>query len=145
MKPLIVIDASVAASWVIEDEQSAAGQKLLESLKSDQFQPITVALFWDEFRNILVTSVRRGRLVAGTPLLRLQEIRKIGIQTRTMDDDALILNLATRYDLSAYDAAYLALALKHQSMLATNDRKLARAATRSGLVVRTALNTNLPT
>jgi len=145
MKLLIVIDASAAASWVIEDEQSAAGQKLLEGVKSDQFQPITVALFWDEFRNILVTNERRGRLVAGTPLLRLQEIRKIGIQTHTMDDDALILNLATRHDLSAYDAAYLALALTQSAVLATNDRKLAHAAMRSGLAVRTALNINLLT
>ena len=45
------------------------------------------------------------------------------------------LNLARRYRLSAYDAAYLELALRRGLPLATLDADLAQAATRAGLPI----------
>lgn len=43
-----------------------------------------------------------------------------------------VLPLAREFNLSAYDAAYLELALRHNAPLATFDRRLRTAATKSG-------------
>jgi len=139
MIPPVVIDASIAASWVIPDERNAAGEKFASELRSRKVQPITVALFWYEFRNILVTNARRGRISADQLSFFLQELRDIGIQTQQAEDDRLILSLALHHSLTAYDAACLALAISSNAILATNDRKLAHAAISAGLELRTAL------
>jgi predicted nucleic acid-binding protein len=52
--------------------------------------------------------------------------------TRTF---GVILDLARRYRLSAYDAAYLELALRTQSPLASIDRALCSAAASAGVVL----------
>jgi len=139
MIPPVVIDASIAASWVIPDERNAAGEKFASELRSRKVQPITVALFWYEFRNILVTNARRGRISADQLSSFLQELRDIGIQTQQAEDDRLILSLALHHNLTAYDAAYLALAVSSNAILATNDRKLARAVIAAGVELRSAL------
>ena len=46
-----------------------------------------------------------------------------------------VLDLARRYDLTVYDAAYLELASRRNLRLATADRKLAQAASRIGVAL----------
>jgi len=58
---------------------------------------------------------------------------------RGLREPARIISLAIKHRLSAYDAAYLALAVKEGAILATNDRKLAQAAFAEGVELRTAL------
>jgi len=140
MKTPIVIDASMAASWVIPDEQNLLSQALLDDLSAGKYQPIGIALFWNEFRNILVTNVRKRRIDKNDLLMFLQDIRHIGIEAKVMDDDVLILHLAFQHNLSAYDAAYLALAVQEKAILATNDKKLAQAVLMEGLKLRTSLD-----
>ena len=50
-------------------------------------------------------------------------------------DAAQLLALALRYDLTAYDAAYLELALRKQLPIATQDAELAQAAQIAGVGV----------
>jgi predicted nucleic acid-binding protein len=50
-------------------------------------------------------------------------------------DDHAVLTLARVHQLSAYDAAYLALAVAESAALATLDRKLAAAARRENIAV----------
>ena len=45
------------------------------------------------------------------------------------------MSTALHYDLTAYDAAYLALAQRRGLPLATHDRALQRAAARSGVTL----------
>ncbi|MCF6370567.1 PIN domain-containing protein [Rhizobium halophilum] len=58
---------------------------------------------------------------------------EVGLSTIALSDDQVILTLAERHSLTAYDAAYLALALERQLPLATLDRKLTKAAQSEGL------------
>ena len=44
-----------------------------------------------------------------------------------LDDNFAVLLLAQRHNLTAYDAAYLELALREKAILATLDRRLAEA------------------
>jgi len=136
----IVIDASMAISWLMEDERTPAGNKILAELTV--LTPIATPLLWHEVRNILVQNEKRGRLEAGGALPLLQSLQALGIKKCEDSTDERICALAFQHQLTAYDAAYLALALEYDAMLATNDRPLARAARASGLTLRTLLDAN---
>jgi len=137
MKP-IVIDPSMAAAWTLEDEKTDAGDKILNEAKIGN--PITCTLFWYEYRSILLVNQRRGRVQKERIPAMLREVHALEIEERRLDDDQAVISLAFQHDLSAYDAAYLALALQENAILASNDRKLLRAAIASGLEVRTVLD-----
>jgi predicted nucleic acid-binding protein len=81
-----------------------------------------------EIRNILAMSERRGRIGAGEALLGMERVRRLPFEDAGVGGDGGTLLLAARHTLSAYDAAYLALALNRSVPLATLDRKLATAA-----------------
>jgi len=135
MKP-IVIDASMVAAWTLDDEKTEKGDGILNEVKNGH--PVTISLFWHEYRNILVSNQRRGRIAKEKIHSLLQEVRLLAIEELPLDD-ALVVSLAFQHNLSAYDAAYLALAISSNAILATNDRKLARAAIAAGLELRSAL------
>ena len=63
----------------------------------------------------------------------MAKVRSLPIQTRIPVSDKRILTLAERHGLTAYDAAYLALAGEMRLPLATLDRQLITAATREGV------------
>ena len=63
----------------------------------------------------------------------MARLEQLDIATARTADNTSILTLAERHTLTAYDAAYLALALDRQLPLATLDRTLAEAAEREGL------------
>jgi len=109
MKP-IVIDASMAANWELDDEQNEAANQILDEIRHRPL--ITTSIFWHEMRSIFLASEKRGRTEQGEPLRLLQHLRALGIKEQQGGGDALILGLASRYGLSAYDAAYLALAVQ---------------------------------
>ncbi len=128
-----VVDASVAAAWLLPDERSEAADAVLERLALDGAH--APSLLWYELRNILVMATRRGRLPDGEAALALSRLRRLPIETvdMTLSDDAAVLRAAREHRLTAYDAAYLALAQNLNVPLATADRALARAAGRTGI------------
>lgn len=126
-----VLDASVALSWIFGDEQTMGGQKLLENL--DQLKAIVPSLWPLEISNALVVSVRRGRIrfPAITEVIELYNSLNIMIDYETPDHGfKKILSLAYSENLSAYDAAYLELAMRLKLPLATLDKQLKQAATK---------------
>jgi len=136
MKP-IVIDVSMAVTWVIEDERTPLGDSILYEAKS--LRRITTALFWYEYRNILVSNQRSRRLMESDIPALLLRVEHFRIEEHDLRNHARIISLALKHKLSAYDAAYLALALQEGAILATNDRQLAQAAFAEGVELRTAL------
>jgi predicted nucleic acid-binding protein len=76
---------------------------------------------------------RRGR---GTPEASeeiLRALRRMTIFVEEPSDEARIMELARRYRLTVYDAAYLALSLREHLPLATLDGKLEAAARSAGV------------
>jgi predicted nucleic acid-binding protein len=59
---MIVLDASVAAAWLLPEEDSEAAETLIAGLPRRSPVP---SLFWHELRNILIMAERRGRIAAG--------------------------------------------------------------------------------
>lgn len=130
---MLVIDASVALGWLLDDERTAASLQWLDQLRHQR--ALVPPLFWLEVGNALLVAARRKRL-AQPPLAILDTLRRLPITADT-ESPAIIARAAVehaaRYEITVYDAAYLELALRTHSSLATHDAALAAAARQAGI------------
>lgn len=135
-----VLDASVfIAGLVSEDQTQAARSLLIEAEVEGVVAPGHVIL---EVMNGLLMKQRRGLIDADYHHeaverflgygLRLDLARQPGAANRRT------LNLADRYGLTVYDAAYLELAQRESRVLGTFDNALRRAAASLGIAVAPA-------
>lgn len=129
---MFVIDASMAAAWLLPEEFSDAAEEVMATINAPCLVP---SLFFFEIRNILAMSERRGRIAAGGALVNMERVRRLPLDDAGIGADSYVLLLSANHGLSAYDAAYLALALNRSTPLATLDRKLAAAARKEGVAV----------
>src|SRR5271156_5155433 len=128
----IVIDASIAAAWLLPEKDSDAAEALIAALSG---RPPIPSLFWHEARNILIMAERRGRIVAGEAAAAMGRLRRLPLEDAGAGSDGAVVALAMAHGLTAYDAAYLALARERGLPLATLDQKLAGAARREGVTL----------
>jgi predicted nucleic acid-binding protein len=132
----VVVDASVALAWCFPDEASSYADGVLVALEGHTM--LVPAVWGLEVANAVLTGERSKRL--RQPEIRLfttllnglslvQDVQSVG------EHVSHVLPLAREYKLSAYDAAYLELAIRHGSPLATLDGKLRKAALKAGIVI----------
>ena len=124
---MIVVDASTLTDFLVGRE--AALDAVQEALGADDQQPLYAPeLVWPETLNALRRMVLRGDLGddrATQAALELQDVRLVCFSHAPLRERVWQL----RHDLSAYDAAYLALALGlDDPLLLTGDRGLASRA-----------------
>ncbi len=129
----VVVDASTALAAVLPDDHStfaraAIGAGLDEGL-------IVPTLWMYEIQNGLVMALRRNRIDAMSAGEALEALRAVPAEMRAPHRFGQEFRLARAHALSAYDAAYLAVALETGARLATSDKQLHRAAVRSGIAV----------
>jgi predicted nucleic acid-binding protein len=89
-----------------------------------------------EVANALAAGIRRGRLDAVAADVFLRRLEGLNIQVEVRDQPISgrdLLPLALRHGLTAYDAAYLELAMRKGYALATLDRHLIAAAPHEGV------------
>ncbi|MBK5307557.1 MAG: type II toxin-antitoxin system VapC family toxin [Frankiaceae bacterium] len=129
-----VLDASVAMSWCFEDETTPASENVLDLLAvQDALVP---ALWVYEVTNVLAVAERRRRLTEAQSAHFLDLLHQLPIGVAESPPDATaLLDVARRHQISAYDAAYLALAAQHGLALATLDSQLAARASDAGVTV----------
>ena len=132
----LVLDASVALTWCFKNEATAAADRVLERLAAEA---ASVPAIWHlEIANVLALSERRRRITpAGSAeFIALLETLEIVIDEET-PSRALgrVLDLARAERLTAYDAAYLELAMRLGVPLASKDGDLCDAAERVGVSV----------
>ena len=130
-----VIDASATLPWCFDDEATAYTEGLLNRCAAGE--EVMVASVWPlEITNGLLFAQRRGRVTAEQVEQFLAQILRFRIRVepfmtqQTVHD---LRQLAQAHRLTAYDAAYLALALRHNLPLATLDIELKRAARVAGV------------
>jgi predicted nucleic acid-binding protein len=132
----IVIDASVALAWCFKDERTAVTAELLERVQTDL---AAVPILWHlEIANLLALAERRGRITSAesAELIALLETLEIAVDEETPSRAfGRVLDLARSERLTAYDAAYLDLAMRLGAPLASKDRDLCNAAERVGVKV----------
>ncbi len=126
-----VVDASVAAKWVLP----AAGEtltgealELLRQYAQAQVGIVVPDLFWPELGNIFWKAVRQRRWSKGAADSAIALLKDRQIPTITSYDlleEAF--TLATTFDRTVYDGIYVALALRANASMVTADEKLANA------------------
>ncbi|MGC1781610.1 MAG: type II toxin-antitoxin system VapC family toxin [Acidobacteriaceae bacterium] len=132
MGPL-VLDASIAMTWCYPDEHSDFAYRVLDSLAHRQ--AVVPSLWAMEVANALVVGERRQRLAASDVARFWELLNALSIETDTQTARRALsetLHLARTYGLSAYDAAYLELAMREGFVLATLDGRLKNAAKKAG-------------
>ncbi len=125
-----VLDASVAAKWVLEAESyREQAIALLAAHRSGAVFFIAPDFFWFEIANVLWKAARRRRLSARQAEDAFIELSSsVAITTASsiaLRDDALAI--ALEYNRAVYDAAYLALAMNSGQPMITADERLVRA------------------
>jgi predicted nucleic acid-binding protein len=132
----LVLDVSVAAKWFLRDEiDDGAGALLATVAAVGAYVP---ALFRWEMQSVLLGAERASRLDADDVDAAFDALRDLPILVEPPGERVFSgseLHLARHYDLTPYDAAYLALAAGRRLSLATVDAALARAATDLGILV----------
>jgi predicted nucleic acid-binding protein len=129
-----VVDASVSAAWLLPSEATEATEAALQATTTlDVWVP---ALWLLEIGNLLLSAQRRKRITADKRRDLAQAAAGLRIKVDREPVSIVILDeLAARHGLSAYDAAYLELALRRRLPLATLDEALLAAMTASGVGV----------
>lgn len=132
----MILDASMALAWLFlrkdNKEASRAEKALLTIVNTETSVPY---LWHTEIINALLVGERRRVITEAQIIDYLNRLYALPINT----DDTLpanrrdsVIALAREYELTAYDATYLDLALRSNAMLATFDTKLASAMQRAG-------------
>jgi predicted nucleic acid-binding protein len=130
LKPIIV-DVSMAASWLLPDEHDARAVEAARALK--ETSGLVPQLWHYEMRNLVLMAVRRKRLSAEEAAERVGVLLEIPIETDGEPDLDAAFSLAAKYDLTYYDGLYLELARRRHASLATIDRRLLAAARSDGV------------
>ena len=121
-----VLDASVTAVWLLDDEKHPVAEAALSEL--EKFGAIVPQLWHAEVRNCLLVAERRGRISAQDADERLKALSDLPIQTDMEPDHNQALQLARNHNLSLYDALYLELSLRKNTSLCSLDKALIKAA-----------------
>jgi len=117
----VVIDASVAIKWYVQETLSAEALRFLDA----RFELIVPDLLWSEFGNILCKKVLRADLTAKAAQQIAGELRHVPLRTEPVAlflEDAL--DIAVRIGRTVHDSAYLALADRSACRCVTADEKL---------------------
>ena len=129
-----VMDASLALAWHFEDEASQYADRVLDRLREDR---AVVPSIWPlEVANGLLSAERRGRLsLAGVARAAelFQELPIFVLEVGAQLALGPVLGLSWAHGLSAYDSAYLELAMREGLPLATQDEALRAAAESAGV------------
>ncbi len=121
---MIVVDASVAIKWVLEEKGSKAARALMYA--DEIVAPNLIML---ECANALWSKVRSKLLSRAAATLGLTKIANAPMRLRTETDiiDAAQA-IAFEIDRTVYDSVYLAIAIADNGVLVTADERFAAAA-----------------
>jgi predicted nucleic acid-binding protein len=124
-----VLDASVVLTWCFPDENAATAQHVADMFK--QGDTAVVPSFWPhEVLNALLVGEKRKRISKELVRGFLGDLAALPIVQEQFPAGVVfdrIQRLSREHELTAYDAAYLDLALDSGLPLATLDEDLLRA------------------
>ncbi len=131
---MLVPDVSAIVPLAFADEDSRYAEAVIEQLAVDG--GIVPCIFWFEIWNVITINEQRRNRIAGDEVgLFLFALDRMQLETDPLPRFDHIIGEARTYDLTAYDAAYLELAKRTNSALATLDKALRQAARDAGVAV----------
>lgn len=125
----MVLDASAALSWFFKDERDEIAVGMARAVT--ERGAIVPPLFRWEMQNAFISAVRRKRITTELAVANLEALDELGL---VVDEPILRspfgagIALAHRFRISAYDAAYLELAMRRSLPLMSRDERLMGAA-----------------
>lgn len=130
-----VLDASIVLAFILPDESEPLAALAMDAIsRNSALAPVHWPL---EIANGLLIAQRRRRI---TPAIRLGGLADAALLPVELDDQTQLRawgqtsDIAAKYNLSIYDAAYLELAHRKRLPLATLDKALQRAAAAEAIV-----------
>jgi predicted nucleic acid-binding protein len=140
MRRALVLDGSVALHWLFHDGPIARIDAIMDKIA--QGWTIEVPAIWPyEIVNGMIIGQRRGRINAAEAAVFLSLLKELPITIHGVPSDLDTADLlaaqqsALHWGLTAYDAAYLQLAMTLKIPLATFDQQLAKAAAAAGVTL----------
>lgn len=132
----LVLDASLTLQWFLEDETDRAYSLGVLSSLSEK-RALVPLLWFYEVGNGLLMAYRRKRITLDQIdgfLTRLKTL-PIDAAQQTPSEILELPMIARTHGLTNYDAAYLAIAMKSSSPLATTDSALRKVANSAGVKI----------
>jgi predicted nucleic acid-binding protein len=128
----VILDASVAITFLLRQRGFEGVDRKIEQWLAQGVELTVPMHFWLEVSNALV---RRHGLTGVQLMEAIHRLDELGLVSIPIDRPLLLLALdrAERHGLTAYDAAYLALAETLDARLYSTDRALLAAAGSRGL------------
>ena len=132
----IVIDASVALSWLLPGEENTATLILKKKVVNNpDWQLFTPSIFWCEIANTLWVAVKRKRINEIDARIALNALMDFDISVRPTDpvED---LDISIEENIAVYDSSYLSLANNFNAELWTLDKAMVKIAKKNNLEVK---------
>jgi len=129
---MTVVDASVVLKWLLA-EPSEEAEELLERHLNGSDPLVAPELLYYEIGNVLVTKTKLSAQETSDLFGYFVDLQ-IEAYSLGPDEYKTSIDLAYRYKLSVYDAAYLGLAMALDTRLVTADRRLANRAAATKII-----------
>ncbi len=134
---MIVVDCSVLIAATFRDESSALAEEILKKLQNNDLEAVVPSFIFLEAANVLVSNVRRKRIKKEAIPVYIKAFADLPLDIDKQMNMERCVKLALEHNLTAYDAAYLELATRRNTPLATLDKRLHKAARKEGVAYRT--------
>lgn len=133
----VVVDASIVLKWQLDDEEHVPQATALRNdfYKQGIIQAIAPHLLVYEIANGIVTATKLKRITIDTAIEAISNLMALGIELKEIEPRR-VLKLALKYDLTAYDAAYLALSESENCELWTGDESFYQAVQNAPFLMR---------
>jgi predicted nucleic acid-binding protein len=133
-----VLDASIVLTWCFPDEESQKAEAISERIAAGD--RVIVPAFWrHEMLNALLVGERRKRITPELTKAFIDDLERLPVDVDLPVSASIVFNatqaLCRKHRLTAYDAAYLEIAIREKTPLATVDEDLRRAAVAEGVQV----------
>jgi predicted nucleic acid-binding protein len=126
---LIVLDASVAVEWLLAEKSQSISTSVHQSILTE---PLLVPSHWPlEISNTLRPDLRDRKISIPDFHYIMERLDRLDIHVQlplTLDEIGPLTDFSVTHRLTAYDAAYVQLALQHNASLATLDGAMRAAA-----------------
>jgi predicted nucleic acid-binding protein len=121
---VVVVDASVVLSWLLPDEKiTGKSNKLYEKYVVGEVRLLAPDLLWYEVVNGIRSAVVRKRINKKIGKEAVVKFSELGLEFKDQSGVfGKVLEISLKYDLSIYDASYVALAKEVGSKLFTFDK-----------------------
>jgi predicted nucleic acid-binding protein len=128
---LIILDASVAIEWLLDEKPQSISASVPQTIFTES---ILVPSHWPlEISNTLRPDLRNRKISIPDFHYIMERLDQLDIHVQPpldLDEIGPLTDFSVTHRLTAYDAAYVQLALQHNASLATLDRAMRAAAER---------------